>query len=278
LQDSAALSTYNPSKLDVDQWLRIGQDAGMKYAVLTAKHVDGLSLWPSKHTSYTTANTPVKTDVVGAFVTACRKYGIQPVLYYCAWDNHHRFGSLTPSQTRITEAYTTSFYQDFQTAQITELITQYGKLGGVWINIPQILGRSYRTFLYGHIARHQPDSVIMMNSGIGDGSEYRIQDAWPSDLIAMNRYLPPESGHVRWREIEGKVYYMPGEVVDTLGKEYFFAPGDPPRPDDELKRLYVETRRRGANLLLAVQPNQDGFIPKDRHDALVRLRKNAAIT
>jgi len=32
-------STYNPDKLDVDQWIQIARDAGMKYAVLTTKHV-----------------------------------------------------------------------------------------------------------------------------------------------------------------------------------------------------------------------------------------------
>ena len=40
-------SLYNPDKLDVSQWVSVARDAGMKYAVLTAKHVAGHCLWPS---------------------------------------------------------------------------------------------------------------------------------------------------------------------------------------------------------------------------------------
>lgn len=54
-----------------------------------------------------------------------------PGFYYCSRDNHHLHGSLTPSLTQWTYAYTTEEYQQFQTNQITELLTQYGKIGEV---------------------------------------------------------------------------------------------------------------------------------------------------
>ncbi len=125
------LSLYAPDKLDVDQWISVARDAGMNYAVLTAKHVAGHCLWPSKHTDCTVANSPAKTDVLEKFVTACRAKGILPGFYYCSWDNHNRFGSRTPSdggygdavnhfpKTQIADlpAYTTSLYQNFQTAR-----------------------------------------------------------------------------------------------------------------------------------------------------------------
>jgi len=69
---------YAPDKLDVDQWVSIARDAGMKYAVLTAKHVAGHCLWPTKHTDYQIGTSGNKTDVVGAFVEACRKRGVLP--------------------------------------------------------------------------------------------------------------------------------------------------------------------------------------------------------
>ena len=37
---------YAPDRLDVDQWVSVARDAGMKYAVLTAKHISGFCLWP----------------------------------------------------------------------------------------------------------------------------------------------------------------------------------------------------------------------------------------
>ncbi len=270
-------STYNPDKLDVDQWIQIARDAGMKYVVLTAKHVAGHCLWPSRHTDYTVAQSGNRTDVVAALVRACERRGILPGLYYCSWDNHHLFGSLTPSHTKFDEAYTTSIYQDFQTAQVTELLRDYGPIAEMWIDIPGVLGRGYRTYFYEHIASLQPDCVTMMNSGVSDGSKYNISYAWPSDLIAMERTLPPPLGHVKWRTIEGKRYYLPGEVCDPIGKQWFYVEGDRPRSERELATFLVECRQRGANLLLDVPPNKHGLISDEHRDALMRLRKNVQL-
>jgi alpha-L-fucosidase len=273
----APATTYNPDKLDVDQWVGIARDAGMKYVVLTAKHVAGHCLWPSRHTDYTVATSGNQTDVVAALVKACERRGVLPGLYYCSWDNHHLFGSLTPRLTKWEKAFTTSLYQDFQTAQVTELLTNYGPIAEMWIDIPGVLGRGYRTFLYQHIASLQPDCVIMMNSGISDGSNYNVSYAWPADLIAIERILPSPAGHLRWRTIEGKRYYLPGEVSDPIGKEWFYVEGDHPRPDGQLLTLLTETRRRGANLLLDVGPNKHGLISDEYRDALMRLRRSAGL-
>jgi len=271
-------TAYAPDRLDVEQWISVARDAGMKYAVLTAKHVAGHCLWPSKHTDYTVVNSADKTDVVERFVNACREKGVLPALYYCSWDNHNRFGSKTPSDREDNlPAFTTSLYQTFQTAQVTELLTQYGPIAEVWIDIPGVLGRGYRTFHYDHIAGLQPDTVIMMNSGISTQESYSVDYAWPSDLIAIERNLPPENGHQRWRTIEGKEYYLPGEVCDPIGKEWFFVEGDLPRPDAALAEQLLACRTRGANFLLSVGPDKHGLIPDCFVQALARLRKNAGL-
>jgi len=274
----APASVYAPDRLDVDQWVAVARDAGMQYAVLTAKHVAGHCLWPSDHTDYTVANSGDKTDVVEAFVKACQKRGVLPGLYYCSWDNHNRFGSKTPSDPKGgLAAYTTSLYQTFQTAQVTELLTRYGPIAEVWIDIPGVLGRGYRTFLYNRIAELQSGTVIMMNSGISTGETYNVDYAWPSDLIAIERCLPPETGHEKWRTIEGKKYYMPGEVCDPIGKHWFYVEGDMPRADQELLEQFQACRARGVNFLLDVPPDKHGLIPEASVRALQRLRKNARI-
>lgn len=271
-------ATYAPDHLDVDQWISVARDAGMKYAVLTTKHVAGHCLWPSRHTEYTVANSADKTDVVGRFVEACRNKGVFPGFYYCSWDNHNRFGSVTPSDpTSEFGPFTTSKYQTFQTQQVTELLTQYGPIAEVWIDIPGVLGRGYRTFLYEHIARLQPDTVIMMNSGISTQETYDVEYAWPSDIIAIERQLPPEHGHDRWRTIEEREYYIPGEVCDPIGKEWFFVEGDLPRADDALLAQWQACRARGVNLLLDVPPDTHGIIPKHHVEALQRLRRHAGL-
>lgn len=284
----APASTYAPDQLDVDQWISVARDAGMEYAMLCAKHVAGHCLWPSEHTDYTVANSGDKTDVVEAFIKACDKRQIKPGLYYCTWDNHHLFGSQTrtyskrgfmktfpKTQEEDLPPYTTSVYQNFITAQVTELLTQYGLITEMWIDIPGELGWGYRTFLYHHIAQLQPEVLVMMNNGVPDSTSYDVDYAWPSDLLAIERGLPPESGYRKWRTIKGKEYYMPGEVCDTIGKEWFYVPGDNPRSDQELLNILRACRERGANLLLDVPPDKHGLIPAESAQALMRLRRIA---
>lgn len=220
------------------------------------------------------AQSTNKTDVLGAFVEACRKHGVLPGFYYCSWDNHHRFGSKTPSDREgDSPPCTTSLYQTFQTAQITEIMQTYGPFAEVWVDIPGVLGRGYRTFLYRHIAELQPDTVIMMNSGISSGESYNVDYAWPSDLIAIERSLPPDGGHSQWREIEGKRYYLAGEVCDPIGKEWFWVEGDAPRPVEALAAQWQACQKRGVNLLLDVPPDRHGVIPPEHVQALMGLRK-----
>ena len=85
----------------------------------------------------------------------------------------------------------------------------------------------------------------MMNSGIADGSSYNVDYAWPSDLVALERNVPPGSGHEKWRQIQGKGDYMPGEVCDPIGNDWFWVQGDKPRPDQSLARRF-EACRSGA--------------------------------
>lgn len=285
-----ASTLYAPDRLDVDQWIRAAKACGMKYAVLTAKHVAGHCLWPSDQTDYHVGTSGNPTDVVAEFVAACRKHGLMPGLYYCSWDNHHRFGSKTRSDVAEWErknpedrmAFVTRAYMDFQMAQIEELLTRYGPIGEVWIDIPSLLPRFFRQELYDRIADLQPSAVVMMNNGIGDGTRYMVGRAWPSDLIAIERFLPNSlTGHIKWREIEGERYYVPGEVCDPIGGEWFFTEEDQPRSDQELLGMALVANSRGANLLLDVGPDKHGLIPGRFLDALERLgenlRKNGAL-
>jgi alpha-L-fucosidase len=273
-------TTYAPDRLDVDQWVSVARDAGIKYIVLTTKHVAGHCLWPSRCTDYSVANSTDKTNVVEEFCRSCEKRGVLPGLYYNSSDNHDRFGSKMlfdegtdlwgkmsdiPKSEEHLPPFTTSLYQSFMTAQVTELLTQFGPIAEMWIDMPGILGPGYRTFLYQEIARLQPRTVVMMNCQL-----------WPSDLISFERTLPP-AGFLKWRRIDGKSYYVPGEVCDPIGNEWFWASGDAPRSDESLLQQFNACRTAGVNLLLNVPADKHGLIPKESVEALLRLRKNAGM-
>jgi len=265
----APASTYNPDKLDVDQWVQIARDAGMKYAVLTTKHKSGFCIWPTRYTKYNVMNSGNKTDVVEAFILACNRRGVLPGLYYGSRDSHNGppLGcKMPPPHSPSKVEYTTSLYQDFVRSQIDELLTQYGPVAEFWLDAPVVLGQGYRTYIYEHIASLQPERcVIMLNHG------------WPSDLMSYERAMPMASSLTNWVDVKGNCYYMPGEVDIPIGKNWFYVEGDKPKPDQELLNLYLETRKRGANLLLDVPPNEHGLISDEYRDALMRLRRNAKL-
>src|SRR5690242_5394815 len=82
-------STYNPTNLDVRQWIRVARDLGARYAVLTAKHMSGFCLWDSANYDYDVAASPNKTNVVAEFVKACKEYKLKHGFYYCILDPHN---------------------------------------------------------------------------------------------------------------------------------------------------------------------------------------------
>lgn len=126
----AAKELFAPTALDVDQWTGLARDAGMGYVVLTAKHVAGHCLWPSAHTDY-----HVDDDIVGALAESCARRSLGLGLYYCSWDNHHRFGTVTAGDVGIFNSRVTARYFEFQMAQIEELLTRYAPVFELWVAI-----------------------------------------------------------------------------------------------------------------------------------------------
>ena len=55
---------FNPELFNADEWIATAREAGMKYFVITSKHHDGFSIWPSKFTDYDIENTPFKRDAL----------------------------------------------------------------------------------------------------------------------------------------------------------------------------------------------------------------------
>ena len=72
---------FNPTRYNPREWARIARNAGMKYAVLTAKHHDGFCLFDSQYTDYKSTNTQCRLDLVREYIEAFRAEGIRVGLY-----------------------------------------------------------------------------------------------------------------------------------------------------------------------------------------------------
>jgi alpha-L-fucosidase len=275
---SARADAYAPTALDVDQWIRVAAAGGMTYAVLTTKHCYGHALWDSDLTDYDVASGPEKTDVVRAFVDACRAHGLKPGFYYLlGWDKVNQW------------ARTPRDYEAFCRGQIEELLTRYGPIAEIWLDIPWDMGPATDKVLarlYGRIKSLQPDCLVLLNQGFVDGSTVRAMKPtychrefdlppvplWPKDLINGEVTPPPPGGHVPLISVSGRTYYLPMETCDTLAHHWFWEPGDALKSIRTLARTYRDTVSRGANLLLDLAPDKTGRIPEATAARLRDLR------
>ncbi len=84
-------SVFNPVKFDAEEWVRLIKAAGMKYVIITAKHHDGLAMYPSSVSRYNMRDaTPFKRDPMHELAIAARKHGLHFGFYYShAFDWEH---------------------------------------------------------------------------------------------------------------------------------------------------------------------------------------------
>jgi len=277
----APSGTYAPPSVDADQWMRVASEAGMKYAVLTAKHVSGHCLWDSKvmfrgkEYDYDVATSGNKTDVVGAFVEACRKYNIKPGLYYCLLDYRN---NTVPQKEQWEKFQLPEDFFQLAVDQLTELVTNYPAVGIYWLDIPRAASEEQRAALYDLLRSRNPGAVVLFNQGWRKGREDPLTiestqgHTWPSDVLNTERevFFPPFSPKQSWR---GKTYYLGYEHCDTLGKDWFWTADDKPRKIDELAKLYQSTRGAGGNLLLNVGPDRNGKLQDWQIEALMKLKQ-----
>ncbi len=234
--DAAA---FNPVSFDAGQWIRTAKAGGARYAVLTAKHHDGFALWPSAYTEYSVKNTPWrggKGDVVKEFTEACRAYGLKTGLYY----SPAQFGS---------RAMQGKEYDDYFISQISELLTNYGKIDYLWFDGRGSDGHSFdRPRIIRAIRTLQPD-ILIFNMWDPDTRWVGNEDgvAPPDARCVQDGAFLPYECDCKIRPIN---WFFSGKDADTL------------RPLSNIAGLYDLSVGRGGNLLINIAPDRRGLLPE----------------
>jgi len=272
-------TTYNPTKLDVRQWISAAHDLGAKYAVLTAKHMSGFALWDSEGYDYDVTASGNKTDVVAAFMTACREFKIRPGFYYCILDPHNegKFDWNAP----VSPEYFKLIRQ-----QVTELHTRYPGAFYQLFDITWKISQDQRWELYRLVKGLNPNCIVVNNQAFYQSrrNQGRICESasWPTDVINGEDMLPPPEGHDPHIKFDAKAYYLPFESWIPTGPTYapmpgmhswFWREGYRTQSPEVIANDYRACMTRNANLLLNFGPDKTGRLPDEAVDTMHAVAK-----
>jgi len=281
---------FAPKALDCRQWAAIARDAGMRYAVLTAKHHTGFCLWPSKHTNYSVKNSPTG-DVCGEFVEAFSKVGIHTGFYYSFVDEDCDFWNDDKA------------YAQYMRAQITELLTQYGPVTEVyfdgaerkdhpngnwrfdpaWVNNPnsgvQHGERWEWNQMYDLIHHLQPRCMVLNNSCSDRPGEVKylpidVRTAERLDFVYHERIIEPVVDPI-YHAPNGNSTWLPLEVDETITPDWFWKSSDYylHTSAEAIASWRKRAREAYGNLLLNIGPDSRGQIPEYHRAFLLKAEQ-----
>lgn len=256
---SESPSIFNPEQLDCRQWIKTIHDAGFKAAILTAKHHDGFCLWPSKLTEHSIKNSPYKNgngDIVKEFTDACAEFGIKAGIYLSPWDRHEK-------------TWGAPEYNDFYTAQLTELLTNYGKIWEVWWDGAGSTEADYDWERWATTVRKlQPDAVIFGSLGaepfvetrwVGNEKGFAGDPCWCS--VRSETLVTEKTSDLNTGDLYGN-RFIPAEADVSIRPGWFYHSSQDGNVRDvkNLLKLWFMSCGRNANILLNLPPDTRGLI------------------
>ena len=252
-------ATFNPSELSCEQWVKAIKDGGFTTAILTAKHHDGFCLWPTKYTEHSVKNSPYKNgqgDVVREFVDACEKHGIKAGIYLSPWDRHEKtWGSVD--------------YNDFYVGQLTELLTNYGKIWECWWDGAGSTEAVYDWERWAKTGRAlQPDAVIFGSLGATPwvdvrwvGNEKGVAGKPCYATIDPISLVVETTSELNSGKLGGE-RFIPAEVDVSIRPGWFYhkEQDDMVRSPENLVELWFASIGSNAGFLLNLPPDRRGLI------------------
>lgn len=281
-------TVFAPTNLDTDQWVKTLKDAGFKMVILTAKHHDGFCLWPTATTDHSVKSSgwlDGQGDVVKMLRESCDKYDMRLGLYLSPWDRNAECYGDSPA------------YNDMFVAQLTELLSNYGKVDEVWFDGACGEGPNGKKQEYDWarfketIERLQPDAVMAImgddvrwvgnEGGRGRTTEWSVTGFMPGILPGSDEHnqsldlkdMSPDLGGRDVIERTDRLFWWPSEVDVSIRPGWFYHASQEPHSLQRLATIYLESVGRNSVLLLNVPPDTAGLINELDVARLGELRK-----
>ena len=271
------LQIFNPVDFDAAKWVGLAKIAGMRYITLITRHHDGFSDWDTKQSDWKISNTPWGKDAVKLLADECHKQGIKLFVYYSLLDwyrsDYQYETGRTGHGTGRTQKSDWNSYINFMKAQLTELLTNYGEIGGVWFD-------GFWDQLDNDWDKNQKSKVDWHINEIYE----LIHKLQPACLIGNNHHqtpLPGEDFQMFEKDLPGgnttgfggaSVSALPLETCETINDSWGFNITD--RNYKSLKnlvQLLVKDAGFGANLLLNIGPLPNGAIQPEFTERLTGM-------
>jgi alpha-L-fucosidase len=261
---------FNPTEYDPVAWVALAKAAGMKYITITSKHHDGFAMFATKQSDWNIVDrTPYKKDVLKMLADECHKQGIKLFFYYSQldWHNPDYFPRGHTGKTAgRPESGDWYKYLDYMDAQLTELLTNYGPIGGIWFDgwwdKPEADWRLQKT--YNLIHRLQPTALI--------GSNHHQKPFPGEDFQMFEKDLPGHSTQDFNKESE--IGALPLETCDTINNAWGYNKNDKHfKSPTDLIHYLVRAAGYDSNFLLNIGPMPTGEIQPEFVERLKAMGK-----
>ena len=274
------VEAFHPEKFDAAEIARLAKHAGMKYAVMTAKHHDGYCMFDSALTDYSSMHDCGR-DFIREYIDAFRKEGLKVGLYYSLLDWHHpdypHYGDRHHPERDNPEyqdyRYDFSRYLEYMHGQIKELCSNYGKIDLLWTDFSYDDMRAetwHGEELVRMIRSLQPDIILnnrMEASGEGFGSLTEERPEITSgDFVTPEQIIPPNG----IRNYRGDPVMW--EACVTMNNHWGYCRDDHYyKPACMIIQKLVECVSKGGNLLLNISPDEEGALPEEQISILKEI-------
>lgn len=262
-------SFFNPTEFDAEAWVKMAKDAGMKYITITTRHHDGFSMFDSKVSEYNIVEkTPYGKDILKQLAEVCEKEDIKLFLYYSLldWHNDDYFPrGKTGNGIAGRQEGDWNTYIKFMKAQLTELLTNYGEIAGIWFDGDWDKADAdwHYDEIYKLIHDLQPQCLI--------GNNHHLALKPGEDFQMFERDLPGEN-KTGFGTAASDVGELPREVCATINGSWGFDLQDRThRSKQELVQQLVRASGFGSNLLLNVGPMPNGKIQEEHVQYLAAI-------